>query len=87
MPVNETEIDNIVQLEPFNQLLEYLSETVRPGNPEMIPEIDLSEQATSDFYEMENFKFGTERMERELIYQNYQKQPPPPPAEPDISTI
>ena len=73
LPVNETEIDNIAQIEPFNQLLDHLNEKIIPANPEMIPEMDLSEETTRDFYDLENFMYGQERMEQEDLYQNYQK--------------
>ena len=73
MPVNEQEIENISKLEPFSQLLDHLAVTVTPGNPEMIPQMDLSEEATREFYEMEDFMYGKERWEKERIDMNYQR--------------
>ena len=57
-------------LPPFDLLLNYCNQSVRPANPEMIPEIDLSEEATREFYAMDNFMYGTERIDLERQKQN-----------------
>ena len=72
MPINEMELDNISLLSPFNQLLDSFEERVKPGNPEMIPFLDLSNEAIEEFYEMEDFMYGQERFEREQTQQNLQ---------------
>ena len=65
MPINETEIENISRLEPFCDLLDFCDRYVRPANPEMIPEMDLSQEAYDEYYEMENLMYQEERIEWE----------------------
>ena len=65
MPINETEIENISRLEPFCDLLDFCDRYVKPANPEMIPEMDLSQEAFDEYYEMENLMYQEERIEWE----------------------
>ena len=72
MPINEDELENISKLEPFNQLIDDFVNRVKPANTEMIPEFDLSDEAITEFYEMDDFTYGQERFDREQMRQNLQ---------------
>jgi len=58
-------------LEPFDILLDFLTERVQNANPEMCPEIDFSDETVKEFYEDEDFKFGPSRWEFERRTINY----------------
>ena len=65
MPLVEDQLENLEKLPPFNVLLDHLDKRVENANIEMCPEVDLSEEATSEFYKEESFKFGEERWDFE----------------------
>jgi len=73
MPIVNDMEESLEKLPPFNILLDHLNRRVTNANPELTPEVDLSEERTAEFYDDENFKFGPERWEFEwktLEYQN-----------------
>ncbi|CAG5089174.1 Oidioi.mRNA.OKI2018_I69.PAR.g12114.t1.cds [Oikopleura dioica] len=73
MPLVSGTEEYLEKLPPFNLLLDHLNRRVTNANPELTPEVDLSDETTAEFYDNENFKFGPERWEferRTLEYQN-----------------
>lgn len=71
MPLVSDQLENIAKLPPFDILLDHLDERVENANIEMCPDVDLSEEATFEFYEEEDFKFGKQRMDWERRNVNY----------------
>ena len=59
MPLVSDQLENIAKLPPFDILLDHLDERVENANIEMCPDVDLSEEATFEFYEEEDFKYET----------------------------
>lgn len=73
MPIVSGTEESLENLPPFDILLQYLNNRVTNANPELTPKVDLSSEATEEFYDKENFSFGPERWEYErqtLEYQN-----------------
>ena len=65
LPLVEDQLENLAQLPPFDLLVDHLPLRVINANPEQTPEVDLSKEATAEFYEHEDFSFGPTRWEFE----------------------
>lgn len=71
MPLVEDQVENLNAFPPFDILVDHLTRRVTNANPEITPEVDLSEQSFNEFYEKEDFNYGPQRWEFERKTVNY----------------